>query len=138
MARAVQQLGAAPFGLINNASVFDYDDIDTLDSKTWHTAMATNAYAPVLLAKHLAQALDGRPGCVITEAGLASEKKSGGPGGGTAAARRSRVAVLIKGSGGWERQSRLSRRRTIALPLNWSTCTARMIRAMVKIMMSVW
>ncbi|MCG2582989.1 SDR family oxidoreductase [Massilia sp. TS11] len=63
--RCVQQLGAAPFGLINNASVFDYDTIDTLDSATWHAAMDINAFAPVLLARRLSEALDGRPGCVL-------------------------------------------------------------------------
>lgn len=65
IARACQQLGAAPFGLINNASVFDYDDIHGMQRTTWQQAMDINAYAPVRLTQALAAALQGQPGSVV-------------------------------------------------------------------------
>jgi NAD(P)-dependent dehydrogenase (short-subunit alcohol dehydrogenase family) len=52
--------------LVNNASVFIDDDLDTLSSGTWDQQLAVNLRAPVLLAqafsRHLPQNLDG---CII-------------------------------------------------------------------------
>ncbi len=51
--------------LINNASSFHYDNIDTLDAASWDAHLAPNLEAPVLLAQAFARALEGRPGCII-------------------------------------------------------------------------
>jgi NAD(P)-dependent dehydrogenase (short-subunit alcohol dehydrogenase family) len=50
-------LGAAPTFLINNASMFVYDEVATLDPQTWDLQLAVNLKAPVFLAKALAAAL---------------------------------------------------------------------------------
>ena len=47
----------APTCLINNASMFVYDDIATLDPQTWDAQLAVNLRAPVFLAKAFAAAL---------------------------------------------------------------------------------
>jgi len=47
----------APTCLINNASMFTYDDVATLDPEVWDAQLAVNLKAPVFLAKALAAAL---------------------------------------------------------------------------------
>jgi NAD(P)-dependent dehydrogenase (short-subunit alcohol dehydrogenase family) len=56
----------APTCLINNASMFAYDDIATLSPQLWDAQLAVNLKAPVFLAKAFAAALPaGAPGNVI-------------------------------------------------------------------------
>jgi NAD(P)-dependent dehydrogenase (short-subunit alcohol dehydrogenase family) len=56
----------APTCLINNASMFVYDDIARLNPQTWDAQMAVNLRAPVFLAKAFAAALPaGVRGSVI-------------------------------------------------------------------------
>ena len=58
--RLVPQCAAAlgaPTCLINNASMFTYDDVATLDPGTWDAQLAVNLKAPVFLAKAFAAAL---------------------------------------------------------------------------------
>jgi NAD(P)-dependent dehydrogenase (short-subunit alcohol dehydrogenase family) len=52
----VDALGA-PVCLINNASMFAYDDVATLASDAWDAQLAVNLKAPVFLAKAFAAAL---------------------------------------------------------------------------------
>jgi len=47
----------APTCLINNASMFVYDDVTTLDPEIWHAQIAVNLGAPVFLSKAFAAAL---------------------------------------------------------------------------------
>ena len=55
-----------PTCLINNASMFAYDDVATLEPETWDTQLAVNLKAPVFLAKAFAAALPaGTSGNVI-------------------------------------------------------------------------
>ncbi len=49
------QLGA-PTCLVNNASMFIYDDLATLDPRVWDAQLAVNLKAPVFLAKAFAAA----------------------------------------------------------------------------------
>ena len=50
------QLGA-PTCLVNNASMFVYDDLVTLDPRVWDAQLAVNLKAPVFLAKAFAASL---------------------------------------------------------------------------------
>lgn len=43
--------------LVNNASVFEFDDIETLDRASWHRHIETNLSAPLFLAQAFASAL---------------------------------------------------------------------------------
>ncbi|HWC29850.1 MAG TPA: SDR family oxidoreductase [Dehalococcoidia bacterium] len=52
----------APTCLINNASMFVFDDVASLDSKVWDAQMAVNLKAPVFLARALAAALPAGAG----------------------------------------------------------------------------
>ena len=55
-----------PVCLINNASMFAYDDVATLASDLWDAQIAVNLKAPVFLAKAFAAMLpDGKEGNVI-------------------------------------------------------------------------
>lgn len=54
--RCAKALGA-PTCLINNASMFTYDDVATLDPSVWDAQLAVNLKAPVFLAKIFAAAL---------------------------------------------------------------------------------
>ena len=54
--QCVAALGA-PTCLINNASMFTYDDVTSLDPGIWDAQLAVNLKAPVFLAKALAAAL---------------------------------------------------------------------------------
>lgn len=52
--------------LVNNASLFQYDDVATLDDGLWDRHLAINLKAPVFLAKAMAERLpEGRHGNVI-------------------------------------------------------------------------
>ncbi len=65
MPAVVAALGP-PRCLVNNASLFEYDDIRTLDAVTWDRHFATNLRAPVFLTKALAAHLPaGSKGVVI-------------------------------------------------------------------------
>lgn len=58
--RLVPQCAAAlgtPTCLINNASMFTYDDVPSLDPAIWDAQLAVNLKAPVFLAKALAAGL---------------------------------------------------------------------------------
>jgi NAD(P)-dependent dehydrogenase (short-subunit alcohol dehydrogenase family) len=56
----------APTCLINNASMFVYDDIKSLDPRVWDTQHAVNVKAPVFLARAFAAALpDGAGGNIV-------------------------------------------------------------------------
>ena len=54
---AVSGALGAPSCLINNASVFDYDDVSTLTPELWDRHFSVNLKAPVFLAKGLAAQL---------------------------------------------------------------------------------
>jgi NAD(P)-dependent dehydrogenase (short-subunit alcohol dehydrogenase family) len=56
VAKCVSSLGP-PQCLVNNASLFEYDGIDTLDAVSWDRHHAVNVRAPVLLAQAMARAL---------------------------------------------------------------------------------
>jgi NAD(P)-dependent dehydrogenase (short-subunit alcohol dehydrogenase family) len=63
--QCVAALGA-PSCLINNASMFAYDEVATLRPEVWDAQLAVNLRAPVFLAKTFAAALpDGVEGNVI-------------------------------------------------------------------------
>jgi NAD(P)-dependent dehydrogenase (short-subunit alcohol dehydrogenase family) len=49
----------APMCLINNASMFAYDEVSSLTSEQWDAQLAVNLKAPVFLAKAVAEALPG-------------------------------------------------------------------------------
>ncbi len=51
--------------LINNASSFRYDSLQTMDAASWDTHFGANLEAPVFLAQAFAASRAGRPGCVI-------------------------------------------------------------------------
>jgi NAD(P)-dependent dehydrogenase (short-subunit alcohol dehydrogenase family) len=55
----------APDALINNASSFAYDTIETVTQASWDAHMAPNLAAPVFLAQSFACALGEKPGCII-------------------------------------------------------------------------
>lgn len=68
LGRAVQALGAPVTVLINNASIFEYDTLETATTDTWDRHMGSNLRAPFLLAQAFAaqglqagQTEDGEP-----------------------------------------------------------------------------
>lgn len=65
IARATQMLG--PLGLlVNNASLFERDEVIDHTSASWDAHLAANLRAPVLLTQHFAQALPAAAeGCVV-------------------------------------------------------------------------
>ena len=63
--RAVEALGPVTL-LVNNASVFDDDRVETLTRASWDAHMETNLRAPVVLTQAFAAALPaGAEGCVV-------------------------------------------------------------------------
>lgn len=56
MQRCVEQLGA-PTCLVNNASVFHFDEIGSVSSPDWDAMQATNLRAPIILARDFARHL---------------------------------------------------------------------------------
>jgi NAD(P)-dependent dehydrogenase (short-subunit alcohol dehydrogenase family) len=64
--QAAQLTGAPLSGLINSASVFDYDQPGAMDVATFDNAMAVNLRAPALLSERFAAQADGaRDNCII-------------------------------------------------------------------------
>jgi NAD(P)-dependent dehydrogenase (short-subunit alcohol dehydrogenase family) len=67
--RLVPEIAArlgAPWGLVNNASQFVYDDVSTLTSTQWDRHFNVNLKAPVFLAQALARHLpEGAQGTII-------------------------------------------------------------------------
>ena len=65
VARAAEALG--PIGcLVNNASLFDYDDLESADRASWERHMAVNLRAPFVLTQRFAAALPGAAeGCIV-------------------------------------------------------------------------
>ncbi|MEO8157101.1 MAG: SDR family oxidoreductase [Betaproteobacteria bacterium] len=55
-----------PTCLVNNAALFEYDDLATLDPQRWHRQLDVNLLAPLLLAKSFAARIpeDGT-GCIV-------------------------------------------------------------------------
>ncbi len=65
IAKAVAALGPLTC-LINNASVFEHDRIDTVDRTSWSRHLDTNLWAPLRLTQAFAaQCPSGHNGCVI-------------------------------------------------------------------------
>jgi NAD(P)-dependent dehydrogenase (short-subunit alcohol dehydrogenase family) len=63
--RCAASLGA-PACLVNNASMFEWDDIDSLDLETWDRQFDVNLRAPVFLSREFAAHLPrGANGCII-------------------------------------------------------------------------
>ena len=54
VARAVQMLGGPLTLLVNNASIFEYDNIRTATRESWHRHMDSNLRAPFVLTQALA------------------------------------------------------------------------------------
>jgi NAD(P)-dependent dehydrogenase (short-subunit alcohol dehydrogenase family) len=62
--RAAQQVG--PLGLlVNNASVFRYDDIATVTRESWDAHLEPNLRAPLVLTQHFAEALPEGLGALV-------------------------------------------------------------------------
>ena len=51
--------------LVNNASSFRYDDLETMDAASWDAHLRPNLEAPVFLAQAFASSRAGRPGSVV-------------------------------------------------------------------------
>lgn len=65
LASAARALGPVT-DLVNNASLFEPDDIATVTPATWDVHLDVNLRAPVLLARHFAEALPaGTPGAIV-------------------------------------------------------------------------
>jgi NAD(P)-dependent dehydrogenase (short-subunit alcohol dehydrogenase family) len=63
--KCVQALGA-PTCLVNNASLFEKDDLASLDARSWHAHLDANLRAPVLLSQSLARHLpEGMRGQIV-------------------------------------------------------------------------
>jgi NAD(P)-dependent dehydrogenase (short-subunit alcohol dehydrogenase family) len=64
--RAVKHVGAPLSGLVNSASVFDFDTPDAINAAAFDRAMAINLRAPALLSQHFAAQADaGADNCVV-------------------------------------------------------------------------
>jgi NAD(P)-dependent dehydrogenase (short-subunit alcohol dehydrogenase family) len=62
---AVEQLGPLT-ALINNASVFERDEVDSADRESWDRHMETNLRAPFVLSQAFARQLPAEePGCIV-------------------------------------------------------------------------
>jgi NAD(P)-dependent dehydrogenase (short-subunit alcohol dehydrogenase family) len=52
--------------LVNNAALFEYDSIESLDARKWERHMNVNLRAPLLLARDFAKQLpEGVVGCIV-------------------------------------------------------------------------
>ena len=61
-----RRLGVSPTCLINNAAVFQYDDLPSLDARLWQRHLDVNLLAPLLLSKSFAARMpDGVTGCIV-------------------------------------------------------------------------
>jgi NAD(P)-dependent dehydrogenase (short-subunit alcohol dehydrogenase family) len=64
--RAGAALGRPILGLINNASVFEYDTWETADRASWDLHLQVNTRAPLVLTQHYVRGLPtGAAGCVV-------------------------------------------------------------------------
>ncbi len=55
-----------PTCLVNNAALFEYDDLATLDPQRWHRQLDVNLLAPLLLAKSFAARIpEAGTGCIV-------------------------------------------------------------------------
>lgn len=62
VSRAAEALGQPLTVLVNNASIFEYDTIETATRKSWDRHMRSNLQAPLILTQHFAaQAPDAAP-----------------------------------------------------------------------------
>ena len=53
-------------GIVNNASLFIYDDIQSIDTESWDAHMDVNARSPILLIRSLNETLEeGQAACVV-------------------------------------------------------------------------
>ena len=65
IAECARRLGA-PTCLVNNAALFEYDDLASLDPAKWRRHLDVNLLAPLLLAKAFAAGIpDGATGCIV-------------------------------------------------------------------------
>src|SRR4249920_3388220 len=65
VAECEHKLGA-PTCLVNNAALFEYDDVASLDAQVWRRHLDVNLLAPLLLAKAFAARIpDGATGCIV-------------------------------------------------------------------------
>jgi NAD(P)-dependent dehydrogenase (short-subunit alcohol dehydrogenase family) len=65
IAECESRLGA-PTCLVNNAALFEYDDLASLDAQTWRRHLDVNLLAPLLLAKAFAARIpEGGAGCIV-------------------------------------------------------------------------
>jgi NAD(P)-dependent dehydrogenase (short-subunit alcohol dehydrogenase family) len=65
IAECGRRLGT-PTCLVNNAALFEYDDLASLDADTWQRHMDVNLRAPLFLAKAFAARIpDGVTGCIV-------------------------------------------------------------------------
>ena len=65
VAEATEALGPVT-ALVNNASIFERDEPETVTAQSWDEQIAVNTRAPVLLARHFAAALpEGASGAVV-------------------------------------------------------------------------
>lgn len=66
IARAAKLVGAPLSGLVNSASIFDFDTPGAIGAAAFDRAMAVNLRAPALLSQHFgAQAEDGADSCIV-------------------------------------------------------------------------
>lgn len=63
--RAAEASGAPLAGLVNNASLFVYDTLETMTAEAFDRHVAVNLRSPLFLTRRLAAAMDERGGCVI-------------------------------------------------------------------------
>ena len=65
IAECERRLGT-PTCLVNNAALFEYDDLASLDAGKWRRHLDVNLLAPLLLAKAFASRIpDGVTGCIV-------------------------------------------------------------------------
>ncbi len=63
---ASSELGKSIDVLVNNASMFEKDTLQTVSEESWDTHQAVNLRAPVMLAQRMASALpDAHKGCIV-------------------------------------------------------------------------
>jgi NAD(P)-dependent dehydrogenase (short-subunit alcohol dehydrogenase family) len=66
IARVAKLVGAPLSGLVNSASIFDFDTPQGIDSAAFDRAMAINLRAPALLSQHFAAQADaGADNCIV-------------------------------------------------------------------------
>jgi NAD(P)-dependent dehydrogenase (short-subunit alcohol dehydrogenase family) len=66
VARAAELAGAPLSGLVNSASIFDFDTAGAIDSAAFDRALAINLRAPALLSQHFAAQADaGADACIV-------------------------------------------------------------------------